>query len=265
MIKAFWLAPCVLLAAAAGHAHDTWLQTNTNLVRTGDVVHVDLLLGNHGNHHRDFKLAGKPDVAGSILQIVAPGGATFDLTDRLVDTGYAPQEGFWTARFAPAEAGLYVVGHLSDKVMSYAPVRSVKGAKTCFVVSPSLDNVPPENPGFDRPLGHPLELVPLANPVTPMGPGTAIRVRLLYKQEPLAGARVSFIPRGQTLSAGFDEKYERTTNNQGEASFAPTFGTYYLIVAHRIEPQERGPNYNETKYSATLCVFVPQVCACCAQ
>jgi uncharacterized GH25 family protein len=114
-------------------------------------------------------------------------------------------------------------------------------------------------------LGHPLELVPLANPVTPMGPGTPIRVRLLYQGKPLPSARVSFIPRGHALAEGFDDEYERTTNDSGEASFTPTFGTYYLVVAHHLQPQERGPNYDHTKYSATLCVYVPQVCSCCSQ
>ena len=35
----------VALVAAAGFApaHDTWVQTNTNLVRTGDAVHIELL------------------------------------------------------------------------------------------------------------------------------------------------------------------------------------------------------------------------------
>src|SRR6185436_2774462 len=53
--------------AAPAFAHDTWVQTNTNVVRTGDAVHVDLMLGNHGNDHRDFKLASKlaPGTAGS--------------------------------------------------------------------------------------------------------------------------------------------------------------------------------------------------------
>jgi uncharacterized GH25 family protein len=258
-------APLLLFCAARCPAHDAWLQTNTNVVRSGDVVHVDLLLGNHGNDHRDFKLAGKADVAGSTVEIVAPTGARFDLKDRLVDTGYAPQEGFWTTRFVPAGPGLYIAGHLSDKVMSYAPVRSVKGAKTCFVVSHSLDKVTPADKGFDLALGHPLELVPISNPVTPMGPGTPIRVRLLYKGKALASARVSFIPRGQSLAEGHDAEYERTTSQQGEASFTPTFGTYYLVVAHHEEPDERGPNYERTKYSATLCIFVPQVCPCCVE
>src|SRR5205823_2844053 len=113
----------------------------------------------------------------------------------------------------------YLVAHTSDKVVSYAPTRAVKSAKTFFVISKSLDRVTPDNPGFDRELGHPLELVPVRNPVTPMGPGTPLMVKLLYKGKPLAGERVSFIPRGTTLAQGFDKKYERATGEGGVASF----------------------------------------------
>jgi len=265
MKKTFLTTGLIGLLCAIGNAHDTWVQTNTNLVRSGDVVHIDLMLGNHGNHHRDFKLASKVELDACTFEVVLPGGERLDAKDQLVDTGYAPKEGFWTARFVPANAGLYMVGHTMNKVMSYAPVRDIKAAKTCFVVSPTLDKVSPDAKGFDRPLGHKLELVPLSNPVTPMGPGTPIRVQLLYRGMPSAGQRVSFIPRGEKLAEGIDEKYERTTNDQGQASFTPSFGTYYLVAAHRDEPTERGTGYDRTHYSATLTVYVPQVCACCAQ
>jgi uncharacterized GH25 family protein len=263
-MRQFLLIVSLLGSATNGLAHDAWVQTNTNLIRTGDAVHIDLLLGNHGNDHRDFKLAGKADIDGSTFEVVAPDGKRLDLKDRLIDTGYAPQEGFWTTRFAPVDAGLYTVGHESDKVMSYGPVRSIKCAKTCFVVAPALDKVTPQNPGYDRPLGHAIELVPTANPVTPMGPGVPIRLRLLFKGKPLASARVSFIPRGQALAEGVDSQYERTTSEQGEASFTPTVGTYYLVAAHHEVP-EGGKGYERTKYSATLCVYVPQLCPCCSE
>jgi uncharacterized GH25 family protein len=263
MRKLLLLAPWLCLCAAPAAAHDAWVQTNSNLVRAGDAVHVDLLLGNHGNDHRDFRLAGKTSLDGGTLEIVAPDGQKFDLKPQLADTGYAPQEGFWTTRFTAAEPGLYVVSHLSDQVMTYGPVRSVKSAKACFVVSASLDRVSQDNPGFDRPLGHPLELVPVANPVTPMGPGTPLRVRLVFRGQPLVNARVSFIPRGTTLAAPSDATHDRTTDAAGEASFTPSFGNYYLVAAHHLQPDEKGKGYDRTKYSATLCVFVPQVCACC--
>ena len=255
-----WLA-----CASPALAHDTWVETNTNLIRSGDAVHVDLKLGNHGNDHRDYKLAGKPDVQASTLEIVAPNGGRYDIKDRLIDTGYTPTEGYWEARFAAVEPGLYCVVHSYEKVVHYAPKRSVKSAKTFFVVSRSLDKVSQDNPGFDRAFGHALELVPTSNPVTPMGPGQPIEIQLLYKGKPLPDAKVSFVPRGHTLKEGFDENYEQMTDAEGRAKFTPRMGNSYLVVAHREEPNESGDGYESTKYSATLTVFVPELCPCCSE
>src|SRR5687768_17133363 len=92
-----------------GRGHDTWVQTNTNVYRVGDVVHVDLLLGNHGNEHRDFKVAGKPSLEDkdATLEVVGPDGKRTDLKAAATDQGLGPKEGFQTARFTPAAAGLY--------------------------------------------------------------------------------------------------------------------------------------------------------------
>ncbi len=252
---------CLCPALAA--AYDTWVETNTNVVRTGDAVYVDLKLGNHGNEHRDFKLASKIDPAGGRLDVLSADGAAYDLMPGLIDVGYAPKEGYWTAKFVAAKPGLYSVAHSLDAVVNHGrAVRSVRSGKAFFVVSDSLDNVPFENPGFDRPLGHALELVPAKNPVTPMGPGEAITVRLLLDGQPLPGARVSFVPRSETLSAGFDDRYERTTDAAGSATFEPRTGDRYLVVAHH-KTDEAGDGYAETSYSATLTVLVPEVCPCC--
>lgn len=257
----------VAAMAAPALAHDTWIETNTNIVRTGDVVHLNLMLGNHGNEHRDFKLAGKLSLEGATLEVIDPSGQPYDLKSQLIDTGYTPQEGFWATRFEPTKPGVYVVAHQFDRVMSYAPERAITSAKTFFVASASLDEVSTENPGLDRPLGHDLELVPVLNPVTPMGPGSPIRVRLLYKGKPLCDERVSFIPRGANLRPGLDDRYERMTDAKGEASFEPTEANSYLIVAHKTEAQlggeVDGKPYTFTKYGATMTVFVPRLCPCC--
>src|SRR5438876_8391146 len=111
------LSACALLAAlfaGSARAHDDWVQTNTNLIRPGDQVFIDLMLGNHGNDHRDFKLAGKLNPAAGTLEVVGPDGKRYDIKDRLADLGYTPTEGFWTTRFAPAQEGLYLVAHTSD-------------------------------------------------------------------------------------------------------------------------------------------------------
>lgn len=261
----------LLVAALAGAAlaipavaHDTWVQTNTHVVRTGDAIHVDLLLGNHGNDHRDFKIAGKLSVesVGSFV-VVSPDGKSYDLKPDLTDLGYAPKEGFHTAKFVPAKAGLYVAAQSSDSVVNHGkPVRSVRSAKAYFVASASLDKVPAKLPGFDKPLGHKLELVPEVNPVAPMGPGQPIKVKLMFNGKPLEGVKISFVPRGVTLKEGTDTEYERTTDKDGRASFTPKTGNYYLVVCHHTT-DEKSDTYDSTKYAATLTVFVPEKCLCC--
>lgn len=257
----------IVVAAFAGpaKAHDTWVQTNTNLIRSGDAVYVDLMLGNHGNEHRDFKLASKTTLDGAILKVNAPTGKSFDLKDRLSDVGYTPKEGFWSGRFAATEPGLYMVEHSRDSIVNHgSPARSIRSGKTFFVVSKSLDKVPDDNPGFDKVLGHPLEIVPEASTVTPMGPDVPIRVKVLFQGKPLKDARVSFIPRGATLSEGFDANFERNTNENGRCFFLPKEGNYYLVVVHH-KTDEKGTGYDSTAYSATLTVFVPEVCPCCGE
>lgn len=262
-----FVLPAVLLAAGFVTAHDTWVQPNTTVVRTGDAVHLDLMLGNHGNDHRDFKLASKvtPDSV-QTFEVVAPSGKRYDLKTELVDLGYAPKEGYLSARFVAGETGLHTVSQTSDKIVNHGvPTRSVKSAKTYFVASPSLDKLPAKLPGFESPLDHPFELVSETNPVTPMGPGMPIRVRLLFNGKPLSGTKISFIPRGTALKEGTDPDYERTTDDTGRATFEPKVGTYYLVVAHLHRPDQAGDGFEATKYSATLTILVPQQCPCCGE
>jgi uncharacterized GH25 family protein len=252
---------CLLALATTAQSHDTWVQTNTAIVRPNDAVYIDLMLGNHGNDHRDFKQASKIPLDPCTLNVTAPGGESYDLKPQAIDTGYTPTEGHWSAQFVPVKPGLYVVGHAVDS--RYLTTRSHKSGKAFFACSESLDKIPQNLLGFDAVLGHPLELVMKSNPVAPIGPGLPLSVQLLYRGKPLAKTRVSFIPRGVTLAEGFDEKYERLTDADGLATFKPEAGNYYLIVAHREEPEEKGEGFDKTKYSATITVLVPQVCPCC--
>lgn len=262
-IYRFVLCVTVSLSTMIVYGHDTWVQTNTNIVRVGDAVHIDLMLGNHGNNHRDFKLASKVAAKDCSLVVMAPDEKEYDLRDRLVDTGYTPTEGFWSARFVATEPGVYTAVHTCDTVMSYAPVRVVRSAKAYFVITPRLDRLPQKLPGFDKALGHALEIVPVSNPVAPMGPGIPLSVKLLFRGKPLANSTIAFIPRGETLTTPVDDRYERKTDEKGLATFIPTGGNYYLVVAHHEGANEKGEGYERTKYSATMCLFVPENCPCC--
>ena len=96
----FW---CLTFSPLAAPAHDTWVEATPRLVRPDDVVHVGLFLGNHGNEHRDFKIAGKVSSLDEVqVEVIAPDGRKTDLVPDMVDLGYAPKEGFWSGRFVPA-------------------------------------------------------------------------------------------------------------------------------------------------------------------
>ncbi len=255
---------CLLCLPTPVLAHDTWVETNTSVIRTGDAVFVDLRLGNHGNEHRDFKLASKVQLDGCTLDLLMPNGIKFDLLPQLIDKGYAPNEGYWTAKFVAPFAGTYGVAHKFDRVVKHGKsARSLKSGKTYFLAGVQLDQLKDIGEGWKEPLGHPFELVPVSHPVLFTGPGMPIEVKLLLHGKPLEGATVSFIPQGTPLKEGFDETYERKTNAQGEASFTPKTGDRYLIVAHHKNPEETGPDFETTNYTATLQLLIPEVCPCC--
>lgn len=243
--------------ASSSRAHDTWVETNTPLVRVGDIVHVDLKLGNHGNDHRDFKLASKITLAPCRIGVVTPSGALTDLKSKLVDTGFGPKEGYWSARYVPTAVGSHLVVHTLETL--HGTTRAIKSAKTCFHAGKSLDQVPHSKGVFERPLGHALELVPQFDPVAEAAAGRPVGVTLLYNGRPLPGARVAFIPRGVQLADDFDPDYERTTDAEGQAEFTPTEGNLLLIVVHHAAPEQKGDGYDKTHYSATLTVHVPQL------
>ncbi|OWU66122.1 MAG: cobalt ABC transporter substrate-binding protein, partial [Armatimonadetes bacterium Cent15-Ar3] len=57
-------------------AHDIWIEANQTLVRLGEQVNLALMLGNHGNHHRDFKLASKIPAGQQSLRVLTPEGTS---------------------------------------------------------------------------------------------------------------------------------------------------------------------------------------------
>ncbi|WP_254509513.1 DUF4198 domain-containing protein [Anatilimnocola floriformis] len=255
------LTVCGLNAASA---HDIWLETNTELVRVGDRVDIDFKLGNHGNEHRDFKLASKTAPDGLALEVISPAGKKYDLRPSLTDLGYTPKEGYWSAPFITAEPGHYLALSTSDKIVNHGkPLRSIRSAKVWWLADKSLDKPGAKWDANRKPLNLPFELVLLSDPVLFAGPGKAIDVQLVRSGKPAADQVVSFIPRGVELSAEFDPTYERRTDKEGKTSFTPKEGNTYLIVSHQVTDDEKGAGYEGTKYTATLTIRVPQICPCC--
>ncbi len=245
------------IVSGKASAHDTWVEVNSPEVREGNVVHVDLKLGNHGNDHRDFKMNSLITLDHVNLAVKMPCGCTNDIKPTLIPTASEPKQGYWTTRYTTTKPGLHVVSHELD--ILHGKIRAIKSAKTYFVVGPDPAATKGPLMKCDRAPGHPLELVPLTNPVTESGPNKPIRVRVVFEGKPLANARVTFIPRGQTLAEGFDDKFERRTDDKGVAEFTQTEANLILVVVHHQEPERSGEGYDSTNYSATLTVAVPEV------
>jgi uncharacterized GH25 family protein len=241
-----------LLLPLSASAHDPWLQVNVVKQEPKQPVYADLMLGNHGNNHRDFLLASKIPLAASTLTLVGAKGAVTDLKPGIVDAGSEEKEGYWSVKIPSAPAGLQCVAHTYDAVVTYAPKRVVKSAKTYFISAAG------ESGGvtFSEPLGHALELIPLNDP-TKATAGTMLKVRVLFKGQPLEDTVVSCIPRGAELDTGFDPNHEAKTDAKGEAELPLPESNRYLVVAHRKAPEETGEKHSAgTDYAATLTLLV---------
>lgn len=250
-------AALVAVLSTASWAHDPWIETNASLVRVGEVVHIDLKLGNHGNHHRDFLLAGRLNPEWVTFEVATSQGKRQSLREQLIPTAAAEKEGYWTTSYSPSSAGPHTVVQTLDRVMKHGKsVRGVRSAKAIFVASESLDNPRCDTAAGLAPLGLPFELVLESCPLRAVV-GQPVAVRVLKDGKPQANVLVSFIPRGEKLADEFDPKFERRTDAQGRAAFTPSRATVHLIAARHNADDEKTEAYEYTSYAATLTLQVP--------
>ncbi len=255
---AFLFSTFLLLSQSPARAHDLWSQTNTSLVRTGEVMHVDLCLGNHGNHHRDFLLAGRVSLDWISADLIAPDGTRTDLRDQVTATASAEKEGCWTRPVVAEASGVYCVAIMLDRVMQHGQsIRGVRTAKSFFLASDLLDKATLASHSHDQPLGLPFELVLKTCPFTETQVGQPIRVEVLHQSKPISDVVVSFVPQGVTLAGEFDPEYEFRTGSDGIVEFVPKSGNRYLIVAHHTADDEKTDEYVSTSYASTITLHVP--------
>jgi uncharacterized GH25 family protein len=229
-------------------AHDTWIEAGPLLQPVGEYTYVNLMLGNHGNEHRDFKLASKITLTHCTLSCSSPSGKVVDLKPRIIDMGYAAKEGYWAARYDFAEPGVHEFVHTLDTL--HGTIRAVKSAKTYVIAGPSPTSQTESQLGAkSHNLG--LELV-LETDVNDIAAGKELRLKVLRSGKPLSDARVAFVPRGVVLAEGMDPDHERLSDSQGLVSYKPVQGNVLLAIVHHAEPKEAGEGYTSTHYSAAL-------------
>lgn len=256
LTKFLAIALAASFITSSATAHDTWVQSGPLVTRHNDVVHVDLMLGNHGNDHRDFKLASKITLKPCSLSVVAPDGTTSDLKPSIKDMGYAEKEGYWSARMVADQKDVYQVVHTLDTL--HGKTRGIKSSKSFFVSSSCFGVFPTNGTEFIKPLNSGLELV-LESSLKTMGAGKEVQLKVLWNGKPLPEARVAFVPRGAVLAEGFDSDFERVADETGTVRFTPTEGNFLLAVVHHMAADESGDGYDRTHYGATMVLPIPQV------
>jgi hypothetical protein len=114
------------------------------IVEKGQSVIISLILGNHANDHRSYRLAGKWDPRFTTLRVIDPAGRSIDLTQALIDFGEDEQKsgptgpkGFYIAPFTPREEGAYTVLATEERILQHGDepkFRSIRIARSNFVV-----------------------------------------------------------------------------------------------------------------------------------
>ena len=269
----FFFTLAVIILVNSVSAHDGWIQSNVARVTVGDKVYIDMLFGNHMNMHRDYLVHNsKWDVAKSTFTLHTPNGEAVDIEDDVINVGfdevkilaggaatYADKNGYLVSSFVASQKGIYIVDARQDTVVSYAPERSIKCAKSIVASTESSMKSNVKLTGFDKVVGQVIEIVPLKDP-TALVVGDELPFMVLFKGEALPDAEVSVIPRGTVLPPmGTPNPNDFMTDMDGMASFIFTEANYHLIVVH-LHTEESGildgKSYSFTKYTADLTVIV---------
>lgn len=225
MLFALLASTCLTLA------HDFWLEPASHRASPGDRVDVSIMLG----HHDDLNtFARRPDHAKS-FRLVGP-QQTWDVAGEAGDdpAGHitAPEAGaYWlvyhgNASFIELEAKKFedylrheglepIIQQRAALGESEAPGLEAYARCAKAVLRVGDGSTEAHAAFWQKPVGLPLELIPLDDPFT-LRPGDELRVRLLYNGEPLASAMVEAMHRQseqqtpQSVSVRTDEHGEAT-------------------------------------------------------
>jgi uncharacterized GH25 family protein len=230
MRHSVFLSACAFIAAsAAAQAHDFWLEPETYSVAPNQPVEVRFKIGHAGVHEPwslrldkvvDFKdcVDGVcasvadivPDEAGrrGRARVVPKASGTHVLSFESRHS-FSELEAVAFNDYAKKEGLTAVLDHRKARNSSSEPGRELysRRAKALIRVGGVASDV-------SAPVGHALEIVPLANPYA-LEPGQALPVRVLFNGAPLRGATIDF----DDLSDALDPLQSAITDSDGRAAF----------------------------------------------
>ncbi|TNJ62257.1 DUF4198 domain-containing protein [Paenibacillus hemerocallicola] len=248
-------AALFMSVSVSAFAHDGWSQTKSPIIAPGEVSYVELLLGNHSNGHKSYRIAGQWSPDSSKVFVTPPSGKKADITSTRFYTGEAATEtepavnnGF-EASFSASAPGAYIITVEGDSMFKSAASasRTLRSAKSFVAVSdiPTVERVQALQ-GFSRPVNTDrAEIVPLFNPAA-VTPKEQVSVQLLLKGTPLADTDVSLIRKSNSESQVFK------TDAFGVITFETGAADYYLLRAKPSSAEKKEGEYDTVNYEATM-------------
>lgn len=236
--------------------HDGWIEVTPSIVEKGQPVTIALMLGNHSNEHRSYRLAGKWDLEYTRLRVLDPSGKVTDLSSQLLDLGEDPEKtgpkgpkGFHVASLTPKDEGGYVLIARQERVItdaqSGAKLRTVRTARSTLAAllistvaeAKKVKAFTPVPAGDDN-----LEILPVTSPFgVTSGDSITLEVRHKGKSSPDRVVTVVRKMAGPTSAQDF------TTDSQGRISFVAGPADSYLSRVKFDEARER----ERASYEAT--------------
>jgi uncharacterized GH25 family protein len=249
----------IMVSAEWSTAHDGWVEVSS-IVEKGQPVTISLMLGNHSNEHKSYRLAGKWNPKFTKLMVIEPSGKVSDLTTAIIDLGEDPEKtgpkgpkGFHIASFTPQMEGVHIVVGRQEEVAQHGDgprFRGVRSARTAFIAltTPRVSDAK-NSAGFDRGVNNEtlMEIVPISNPLG-VTQDSRLTFEVRYKGKQFPNQSVSVIGR----LAGAASVQELTTDEKGQITFSAGVADAYLMRVKFEERSERSEGqYDLSAYEAT--------------
>ena len=238
-----------VMSSGVAEGHDTWVQVNSPRQEVGQPVFVEFCLGNHANEHRDYRLASRLSSLNDCQIVVhTASGPVKSLNSAMHGFGTAEKEGPWIGSWTPEEAGRYFVESRLDIVKGTIRARQI--SRAFFEAAPvSTDRYTPPSADF------PIDLIPVSDTLQATE-GEELVFHVIFQGKPQPNARVSLLPLGVTLKEGFDEQFERLSDEAGIVKFTPETANRYLVVTKRIDDVENLAGIERLAYTASCTLVV---------
>lgn len=243
-MKKLWFAGCLSLLVSIAFAHEFWLQPSQFFASAGDIIRMEVLVGenflgerseglkNRIVQYRHHTATGTADLTPTLT------GGTYGQLSVPVNTPGTHLFTFAnTPKFLSMKADSFLLYLREDGLERVIAARRQQGdndkpsrelyqrcAKALVQVGPATDHT------FGKDTGMPLEIIPTRNPYEQRF-GQMAEFRVLFQDKPVAEALVRYWNRdaGNRLH---EEK--RRTNGAGEVQFRLRPGRNMVSVVHMV-------------------------------